>query len=208
MSQAQDQNELFDILPEPPAFGIVADPQNLMQANNSGQWPTATRREAHKKGLWHRSIGVWLFTRDGKVALQKRSMMKDTNPGKWQISVAGHVSSGQSVLDAVLAEAQEELGIQLAATDLEFVGAVVRKESGETATFGKHVDNEYKFVFTCMIEEREFEFNTAEVTSVVFQPIQEVFEKFTSRDPSYCPMSPEYISIAYDSIKHKLDSVS
>ena len=50
----------------------------------------------------------------GRLYLQKRSMSKDTNPGRWDTSVGGHVSAGEEVTDALLREAREELGIDAA----------------------------------------------------------------------------------------------
>ncbi len=38
-------------------------------------------------------------------------MSKDTNPGRWDTSVGGHVGAGEDVSHALLREAREELGI-------------------------------------------------------------------------------------------------
>jgi isopentenyldiphosphate isomerase len=41
--------------------------------------------------------------------MQKRSMKKDIQPGKWDTAVGGHVSYGESIVEAVYREAYEEL---------------------------------------------------------------------------------------------------
>ena len=41
----------------------------------------ATRREIHKKGLRHRSVHILVFNQEGKLFLQKRSLLKDESPG-------------------------------------------------------------------------------------------------------------------------------
>ena len=38
-------------------------------------------------------------------------MKKDIQPGKWDTAVGGHISYGESVLEAVYREATEELGL-------------------------------------------------------------------------------------------------
>lgn len=63
--------------------------------------------------LIHRSVHVLVFNSNGKLLLQKRSMLKDTQPGKWDTSVGGHVGFGQSYLEAAHRETEEELGITL-----------------------------------------------------------------------------------------------
>lgn len=66
----------------------------------------------HDKSLTHRAIGVLIFNDKGELLLQKRSMHKDLNPGKYTISVGGHVTKGQTYEEAAMREMEEELGIQ------------------------------------------------------------------------------------------------
>lgn len=66
--------------------------------------------------LVHRSVHVLVVGRAG-LLLQKRSLSKDTQPGKWDTSVGGHVGYGQSYDEAARREAAEELGLALG--DLE-----------------------------------------------------------------------------------------
>ena len=61
--------------------------------------------------LLHPVVHLHVFNRSGKLYLQKRSMKKDIQPGKWDTSVGGHISPGESVPEALLREAKEELGL-------------------------------------------------------------------------------------------------
>ena len=70
-----------------------------------------TRGEIHAKGLMHRAVHILLFNSKGELFLQKRSMSKDEQPGKWDSSAAGHVDSGETYLDCAQREITEELGI-------------------------------------------------------------------------------------------------
>lgn len=70
----------------------------------------APRREVHARGLRHRAVHVLAFDGDGRVFLQKRSMKKDTSPGKWDSSSSGHVDAGEDYDAAAVRELGEELG--------------------------------------------------------------------------------------------------
>ncbi len=71
----------------------------------------ATREYCHSgaKPL-HPVIHIHIIDRYSRIYLQKRSMKKDIQPGKWDTAVGGHVSYGESILEAVYREAAEELG--------------------------------------------------------------------------------------------------
>lgn len=71
------------------------------------------RKEVHKKGLWHRAILVAIVNEKNEILLQQRSNSKDKNPGMWDISVAGHISSGQDSLMAATREISEEVSVNL-----------------------------------------------------------------------------------------------
>lgn len=77
--------------------------------NPAGQAP---RGECHgNPRLIHLVVHCHVFDAQGRLLLQKRSMTKDTNPGRWDTSVGGHVMAGEAVRDALVREAREELGI-------------------------------------------------------------------------------------------------
>ena len=71
----------------------------------------ATRNYCHSgaKPL-HPVIHIHIIDRFSRIYLQKRSMNKDIQPGKWDTAVGGHVSYGEGILEAVYREASEELG--------------------------------------------------------------------------------------------------
>ena len=72
-----------------------------------------TRDEVHKKGLWHRAIVVAVINEKNEILIQQRSANKEKNPGKWDISVAGHISTGQDALMAAAREINEEVSVNL-----------------------------------------------------------------------------------------------
>ncbi|MGC9150489.1 MAG: NUDIX hydrolase [Microbacter sp.] len=73
----------------------------------------AKRSECHGGTHWlHPVVHLHVFNKEGDLLLQKRSMNKDIQPGKWDTSVGGHVSFGESVEQALQREVLEEIGIQ------------------------------------------------------------------------------------------------
>lgn len=78
------------------------------------------RREVHRLGLKHRAVHVLVFNRSGQLYLQKRSKSKDTFPGAWDSSAAGHLEVGESYDAAAVRELEEELGL-VSDQSLEFL---------------------------------------------------------------------------------------
>jgi len=92
--QGQNLDELFD---------VVDDHDRVI-----GRAP---RREVHANNLLHRAVHIFAVNRAGAIFLQKRSALKDTNPGLWCSSCAGHVDAGEDYDRTVPRELTEELGI-------------------------------------------------------------------------------------------------
>ena len=72
------------------------------------------RSEVHRLGLKHRAVHVLVFNSRGETFLQKRSMTKDREPGKWDSSTSGHVDSGEDYDACAVRELREEIGLTIA----------------------------------------------------------------------------------------------
>ena len=72
-----------------------------------------TRQEVHRLGLKHRAVHILVFDTRGHLFLQKRSMLKDRQPGLWDSSASGHVDAGEDYDDCAVRELREELGLTL-----------------------------------------------------------------------------------------------
>ena len=76
---------------------------------------TVSRDQAHRDGIRHRTAHVWVIRRDGSrfdILLQKRCRNKDSFPGMYDTSSAGHIPAGDEPLVSAIRELKEELGIE------------------------------------------------------------------------------------------------
>lgn len=73
----------------------------------------ATRSYCHSgaKPL-HPVVHLHVVNSKGDIYLQKRSLHKDIQPGKWDTAVGGHVDYGEDVMTALFRESREELGLE------------------------------------------------------------------------------------------------
>ena len=97
----------------------------------------------------HPVIHIHIIDRFSRIYLQKRAMHKDIQPGKWDTAVGGHVSYGESLIEAVYREASEELGFTefnpIYLETYEFESAVEREMVNVFAVVGSyelHPDHE------------------------------------------------------------------
>jgi isopentenyl-diphosphate delta-isomerase len=72
---------------------------------------TECRAVVHRDKLLHRAVHVFVFNAAGQLYLQRRSLAKDTAPGKWVSSCSGHVDSGEDYDSAAVRELGEEIGL-------------------------------------------------------------------------------------------------
>jgi isopentenyldiphosphate isomerase len=124
------------------------------------------RSEAHEKGLWHRSVHIWVYSKQGNVLVQRRSLEKADSPGKLDMAIAGHVKSGESISEAIISESKEELGIDIDPNQLgEPVMFKIARESEQMPALHS------QFIYTYFLEIDEatdLKFNDGEVIEVLW----------------------------------------
>ncbi|MBL7206466.1 MAG: NUDIX domain-containing protein [Candidatus Aenigmarchaeota archaeon] len=105
----------------------------------------ASRKEIHNSQQWHRGVHVILLNSRDEILIQHRSMKKDKYPGKFDLSLSGHVNSGDGYLKTVKRELLEELGIKLEVKRLaKFRMVYERTDFMITVLFEARYDGEIK----------------------------------------------------------------
>lgn len=99
---------------------------------------TASRKEAHEKGLWHQAFHCWIAQHD-KLVFQLRGEDKDTFPSMLDATVGGHLSAGETVQDGVR-EIKEEIGVDVEFDKLLSLGTRIDVAKGDTFINCEFVD--------------------------------------------------------------------
>lgn len=120
-------DELIDILDE--------------QGKHTGK--SCLKSEAHKKGYFHNTVHIWIYTADKKILLQKRAPTKKVFPNLWDISVAGHIGAGEIIEEAAIREIEEEIGFSITKDKLIKIGNRKHQISHPNGI----QDNEFHHVF-------------------------------------------------------------
>ena len=130
-----------------------------------------SKSEIHRKGLFHSTVHVWIFTEEGNILIQKRSKKKELNPGVWDVSVAGHVKFNENIKKAAKRETLEETGININTKDLLKIGVYRSINIHPTA-----IDKEFFHTYILKIDKNSInlDFKNNEVDDLKFISVEEM----------------------------------
>lgn len=157
----------------PERFDIYDDQQ---------QWiGTAPRNEVHAKGYWHRSFHCWIVRDEGNkrmVLFQRRRDIKDTFPGCYDITAAGHLTAGEQLQDAHR-ELEEELGVHASFDVLTYLFTATQQLQGEVRGI-PFLDREFSAVYgLCLNQPLEsYVLQASEVDSLYETPLDDLLALF------------------------------
>jgi isopentenyldiphosphate isomerase len=106
--------------------------------------------------------------------VQQRSKEKESWPGMWDVSCAGHVSAGETSRQGALKELQEELGVCAESAALEFCFAWCNQK---VLHDGAYINNEHTDVYILRLGDRQlssFQLQAEEVEAVRYLPVDEL----------------------------------
>lgn len=143
---------------------------DIVDENGHPTGEIVEREYAHRHGIRHRTAHLWLVREKNgqlQVLLQKRAADKDSHPGCYDISSAGHIPAGVDYLPSAIRELKEELGVDAAETDLVFCAD--RRVIWDDCFHGQPFrDRQVSRVFLLWLDlpEGEFHVDPGEVESV------------------------------------------
>lgn len=150
-----------------------------------------SKPDVHKNGDWHRATHVWFINSKNEILLQHRSKEMENYPNCWDISSAGHISSGEDAVTGALREVKEELGLDISKDELKMIG-----ETKQQAVLnnGTYIDNEFNNVYLVKknLDIAKLIKQDEEVQALKWVPIQEFKEMVEENNKDLVPHPQEY----------------
>jgi 8-oxo-dGTP diphosphatase len=160
--------------------------------------------EVGRRALLHGSSHVWIWrVNSGKIEilLQKRAATKRTWPNYYDISAAGHIDFGDDPLTAATRETKEEVGVNVRADDLKFIGIYRRRLA---VPGGVYTENELCWLYTLELSgDIDFSLQRDEVESIVWQNLEitKADIKNPKGDKKLVPHGGTYFNVVFEAIK-------
>lgn len=148
----------------------------------------ATKKEVHEKHLWHQEVAIFIINEEGKILLQKRSDNVHYNNRKWGM-IANHVGVNQTLVDAIIQKAKEEIGYEINPNDIRYLTMLKRNEEREQRFT-------YFYYLKTKIRDDDIHLNTYLATDKKWFDFYELQElMLTNNEEVVFKNTPEYINI-------------
>lgn len=134
--------------------------------------------------LIRRIVRTFVFNSEGQFLVQKRAQMKML-PGLLDSGAAGHVDEGESYLEAVARELQEEIGVEIATSEFHEFAHYYSDEGRVAGTDGK--PRAYRAWAKCyyVFSEGSFTLQPNEVASLTWHEYDDVVKDTKQRPEEY-----------------------
>lgn len=179
---------------------LNGEPMELFDVRNPDGSPSGIVRErgvAHREGSLHATVHIWVVRENDKsgfdVLLQKRSASKDSHPGFYDISSAGHIAAGEDYLPSAVRELSEELGISASESELQYVG--IHRGRFEDVYYGRPFKDEELsavYVYAEPVSAGELRLQESEVEEVVWIDYEECRKRMEDGTLKNCVYADEF----------------
>jgi isopentenyl-diphosphate delta-isomerase len=153
--------------------------------------------EAHRRGLLHSAVSVFIFNDRNELLLQKRAVSKYHSPEKWTNTCCTHPLPGESPIMSARRRLREEMGLE--ATLTEVFRFLYRADVGNGL-----IENEFDHVFIGISNQNPSP-SPAEVSDWTWATVEELEQELTGNPERYSPWLRQCFS---EVIKYRLQELS
>ena len=147
------------------------------------------KKQIYQDSDYHRTVHIWIINSNNEILVQKRNPKKSTYPGLWAISVAGHVKSGETSIEAALRELKEEIGQKINSDDLKYLFTIKRNLKYDKYTINA-IDDVYLIKLDIDVENTKLQFS--ELTDIKYVYYEYLEQIFKNNDKEYVPYEKEH----------------
>ena len=164
------------------------------------------KSKIHNKGYYHNTAHIWFYTNNEEILLSQRSVKKIICPLLWDVSVAGHVDSGETIKQAALREIKEEIGLIISENNLNKIGVFECFQTYENGI----IDNEFHNTFIAelsvplsklVLQKEEVE----AIKLVSFDAFEALIKNIDNNDNHFVPSNKSYYEFVLQVIKKHIN---
>ena len=173
---------------------------DVIDENGNKTGSIKERGVVHREGTLHATAHIWIARENQKsgydILLQKRSSIKDSHPGCYDISSAGHICAGDSVLESALRELHEELGIDAKSEHLKEFGVQYKNYEGEF--YGKPFKDRERsilYLYSEPLDEKDLVLQESEIESVIWIDYLDALRAIREKTIKHCIYEEEFCKL-------------
>ena len=159
----------------------------------TGEISTIEKIEAHRRGLLHRAVSVFIFNDTGDILLQKRASDKYHSPLKWSNTCCTHPLPGETPFAAARRRLNQEMGLTAKLSEIFTLLYRINTDNG-------FIEHEFDHVFFGFSGQNPKP-NPAEVSAWKWVAAQQLEQELAVKPEEFSPWLPLCFS---EAVKHGL----
>ncbi len=187
ISRGQYEKSLRDLSEK---MGLDIECLDVVTEDGRPTGEIVSREEAHRSGVLHRTAHVWVIRRKSggcDILLQKRSEEKESFPGMYDTSSAGHIPAGDEPPASARRELAEELSIAALPDELKYAGTFrIRYEKEFHGRLFRDNEVTWVYVYDAPVEIGKLTLQRSEVSEVRWFDLDEVWDEIHRTRERFC----------------------
>lgn len=150
----------------------IEEQYDILDENGNKTGEVLPKSVVHDKELLHGSVFIWIYNNKCEVLLQLRSKDKKSFPNVWDVSVAGHISAGDTPIETAVREIEEEIDVRVQPDEIKQVDFV--KDVVPWLPNKIHPELCWVYILHRELNPQELTIQESELNAVKLQPITEI----------------------------------